>query len=347
MRSPLLLLALLLNPAPLRSENTLFLYKMHQPTAAMLKRLCGLRRAAEEAAFPGAFAAVNVEVPSPELNCRTHAEMLKCDERQVKKGGGRIQPMRPNVSYPLPPAADWCPGAPLDVVSMTPEDLEAVFGATLGRTLFWNQYLLAHVPELYFHATQRAKRSYTRLWVFEQDVGWTGNLFDYLASLAAWPEDFLCENHKQVIHSWRWRHAHSGWAEPDVSSASATDRNKSRIMHRCGVWAVRYSRRLLDALLDEHLFNGHWAHCEFHAASLCMTSKTAFPGDEPCQVRNLRDPQFFANAHKFYAMPFRAAMPMGNSEEIRQQKMKEVRSMYRKHAQGLDAPVVLFHPLKF
>ena len=168
----------------------------------------------------------------------------------------------------------YAPDAPHDVLSfeswcrqpylLHADSLTAFFGKNIGEELHKKQKKGIH--EFAFHAMHRSSLSYDMLWVLEQDVAWQGNLFDLFATFATWNEDVLCDfggrgvnplETRADVHDSNWS-AWSSWAEAA----------KRRTATKCLKFVVRYSRRLLDVMID-FLKMGHWAQDEWFATTVC------------------------------------------------------------------------------
>jgi hypothetical protein len=331
--SGLALVALLaLLQAVAADAGTLLLFKAHSPTEAMLARFCLAAKQSRKAAFPTDFVLLDYS--------------------------------QPNGTSLLPdPASGWCDEPP-ETVRITTADLEELFGK-FWRTYYREGYKLASLPELAFHAKFGAQRKYTAMWVFEQDVGWTGNLFDFFPAYATTYADFMCD---KVV---RWETPAADWAargtpglpawKPprhwnfpwwDFHSGMMAETPKRTV---CGVYVARYSLRLLDHLLRRYLYAGGWAHCEMFASSVCdlqMDLPASWKGN--CKVANLRNDAQFRNPHAFFGANFRVGMPgvnggPGGLSAFAAHRIALDKADFESHfanASLVGAPV-LYHPLKF
>ena len=143
--------------------------------------------------------------------------------------------------------------------------------------------------EIAWFARQGAKLAFDHVWVIEQDVAWQGNLFDSFATFADWRQDLLCYRHYNdtfASHQVRERlriskriyelHSATGWVR------KIPDR------HKCMIFMVRYSWRMLDTLQRDFMALGHWAHGEWFAATVCRFQlggfATAESRDSPCTL---------------------------------------------------------------
>ena len=120
----------------------------------------------------------------------------------------------------------------------------------------------------------------------------------------------------------------------------------------CGVYVTRYSARLLDALVDNYLPQGSWAHCEQFAATVCEMQLVG-PGFEGrnCSVGNLRGDSLFRNPQLMFARNFHTGMPSNNiRSEASIKRNNQDRDEYLKdragHVEGITPPK-LFHPVKY
>ena len=100
---------------------------------------------------------------------------------------------------------------------------------------------------------------YDHLWVFEQDVGWQGNLFDALSTFATWRHDLLVENMFVPPNSaFEQRHQSHAWARESL---------KEHL--KAWVFCVRYSRRLLTTLAFDFAMKDKVGYCEWWAPTIC------------------------------------------------------------------------------
>jgi len=320
---PLALLLLLSLSAVRARARTLFLYKTHSPTEAQLARLCALARRARAAAFPTSVVLLDFS--------------------------------RPNGTTLLPPTSSWC-DSPVNVERVTTGELRRAFGVSSAEMLLAHSYQLSIVPELAFHARHGATRDYEFVWVFEQDVGWVGDLFDFFPSYAVDKEDFLCDKvvRREVPpDAWATRGTGPAWKPPknwnfpwwDAHSGWASELPQ-RVL--CGAYVVRYSRRLLDTLTQRYAVSGAWAHCEFFPATVC-DSGLNLTFDGGCRVGNIRG-KLHSNPNMFFAPNFRVSMPAESvANERNARRNAEARDDFlRWEAKtGPGGRPKLFHPLKY
>lgn len=140
--------------------------------------------------------------------------------------------------------------------------------------------------ELAFHAMHRSSAlselpwgyRYDFLWVLEQDVAWQGNIYEALALLDSRDEDLLCYKPRHVRSTdegGAWWDLHDGAIEEFPAALRWIERSFSlnpwnRVTRlKCNIFFVRYSRRIMDGLLDSYLSKGHWAYDEVFGATLC------------------------------------------------------------------------------
>lgn len=131
---------------------------------------------------------------------------------------------------------------------------------------------MAHFQEVMWHRIYWRKLQYDFSWVMEQDVAWKGILFDFFASFASWPQDFICTRPTTKLVGLdepeflirvpgmtedltKW---HSGW----MNSTHGAPRL------RCYVFLVRYSASLLNDLAAHHSA-GQWGYSEMEAPHFC------------------------------------------------------------------------------
>jgi hypothetical protein len=108
----------------------------------------------------------------------------------------------------------------------------------------------------------------------------------------------------------------------------------------------------MDALVDNYLSQGSWAHCEAFAATVCEL-QLAGPGFEGrnCSVGNLRADSLFRNPQLMFANNFRVGMPGNNKVNEASIKRNGLdRDDYlqskKKSVEGITPPK-LFHPVKY
>lgn len=224
--------------SPVLAQRTLVLFKAHAATPTMLARLCSLGAARSNSSSASSHT--------------YHVAFLA--------SGGDV-----TVCSALFPVH-------ASVINQA-EALETAWGAATARAVGPQVLALGSLAELtwFQHVRNRTGFHFDYLWALEQDVAWTGNVFDALAELSGrGTEDLLC---REVVHgwvgrrhwyslhndNWMWSNLHSGWADDSPGAPRV----------HCGVFAVRYSRRLLELLADEFLSRGRWAHSEWFAPSVC------------------------------------------------------------------------------
>ena len=140
------------------SHRSALLLKVHDPTAAMVERLCHLSVEAAASSFKVAY----------------FVQYYVEKEKQQNHSA-------------------WCGGG-LQVYTLRKSDLVKAFGEETGGALHKNRHHLGSAHEIAFHARHRRKLKYDFLWVVEQDVAWQGNLFDALSTYATWHDDYLCQS---------------------------------------------------------------------------------------------------------------------------------------------------------
>jgi len=165
--------------------------------------------------------------------------------------------------------SDWC--LPFEVVRK--QNLTGLWGEEQALALTSQPWVWCSAPDLTYFALHQASFAYDAMWVFDQDVAWTGNVFRLLNRLGSGrEEDLLCSgvDHGRVgkkhwwnLHNdkWMWHKTHTNWAGWDDSPGAP------RI--RCYIMVVRYSARLLHRLVDDYLNKGIYAHGEFFASTVC------------------------------------------------------------------------------
>ena len=223
------------------AHRSALLIKAHKPTASMLRRFCGLEQEALLSSY---------------------------------KMDWFVQYYQPDRQSEVLPFRTWCNGS-LPVRTLRRSHLLSLFGERTGEVLHRKRFQLGSVHELAFHALHSRSLAYEWLWVIEQDVLWQGNLFEVLATFATWKEDYLCRgpyaataegpvgrprSRENTFFGW-----HSGWAE-------------SLSTHlKCFIFVARYSRRMLDVLVEEYLKEGHWAQGEWFASTVCAYQQELKP----------------------------------------------------------------------
>lgn len=172
------------------NAGTLFLIKVHAPTEAMLARVCEAARQSREAAFPSTFVLLDFTEPT----------------------GSSL----------LPPVSSWCEEE-VSVTRLTLALMAELWGKKHAETFLEHGYHFASLPELTYHAKYGRKGGHKHVWVFEQDVAWTGNVFDFFPSYAILPQDFLCDKLR------RMEMPAEQWAKQDGDGApSPPFRHRSR-----------------------------------------------------------------------------------------------------------------------
>jgi hypothetical protein len=240
--------ALLLLHAAFRSSpvdavaRQLLLIKTHKPTEVMLARWCRHFSQPEEAWRHGFTVAV----------------MFYSSGGDTGLGDGVVT---------IP--SDWC--MPFEVVRK--HNLTALWGEEQALALTSQPWVWSSTPDLSYFALHRAAFPYDSMWVLEQDVAWSGNIFKLLGQLGSGrEEDLLCadvnygrvgKKHWWQLHNdkWMWYKTHTHWSGWDDSPGAP------RI--RCSIMAVRYSTRLLRRLVDDYLNKAIYAHGEFFASTVC------------------------------------------------------------------------------
>jgi len=212
------------------------LIKVHAPTAAMKARFCRLPAdLARSVAFAGA---------------RFHIQLYVADERRI--------PANPLGCAPLVNASSSV---------LTKSDLKRLWPAADVVAIHARRKHLSGVAEVAFFAKHRPP-GVDFLWVLEQDVSWTGNLFDALATFSDWGADLLCQR-PHIVRvkrpgGWTHQYQHSSWLSNTLGSPR----------HICGMFVARYSSNLLRTLSDEYLAKGRWAHVEMFAPAACALEPT-------------------------------------------------------------------------
>lgn len=165
--------------------------------------------------------------------------------------------------------SDWC----MDFEVVRKQNLTSLWGEEQALQLTSQPWLWCSAPDLSYFALHQHAFPYDSMWVFDQDVGWTGNVFELLGMLGEGRrEDLLCsqvdhgrvgKKHWWQLHNdrWMWYKTHSNWSGWDDSPGAA------RV--RCYIMVVRYSARLLHHLVDTYLNNAIYAHGEFFAPTVC------------------------------------------------------------------------------
>jgi hypothetical protein len=234
--------ALLLCSGGGSSGQQLLLIKTHRPTPAMLTRWCRHLSLPSVAASRGFTVAV----------------MFYASGGDRGLGDGV-------VSMP----SSWC----MPYVVVGKQNLTALWGEGQARAFHESPWVWCSAPELSYFALRRGAFPFKAMWVFDQDVAWSGNVFDLLGRLGRGrEEDLLCHDvdrgrvgkkHWWQLHNdnWMWYKTHSNWSGWDDSPGAP------RI--RCEIMVVRYSAPLLHRLVDEYLALGRYAHGELFAPTAC------------------------------------------------------------------------------
>jgi hypothetical protein len=140
------------------------LVKTHNPTAAMLGRICHL---AEEQRFWH----------------QRHARDFMFD--------WYLQYYLPDASQQVLPFQNWCNGTSI-IYTLDQHNLTSLFGEKSGRTFHAQRWILGSVHEIAFHAMHGSQLHYDFMWVIEQDVAWQGNLFELFSTFATKREEDYC-----------------------------------------------------------------------------------------------------------------------------------------------------------
>ena len=237
-------------------RENLLLIKVHRPTTAMLQRIC-------------------------------HLEM----ERTLASESFRfhVQYYIPDEAHEVMAYDSWCPGL-IPISTLSKDNFTMLFGQSNGLLYHRKRYGLTMNHELAFHALYRPRRhdrmpgiaplefTYQFLWVLEQDVAWQGNIYDALAQFDTRDEDLLCFKPRQVHvqdEGGAWWDLHDGAVEDFPATLRWMERSFTRnpwnMVRRlkCNKFVVRYSRRIMDGLIDSYLSRGHWAYDEVFASTLC------------------------------------------------------------------------------
>ena len=199
------------------SHRSALLLKVHAPTEAMLQRWCHLEEEAAQSSF----------------KMDVYIQYYVSREKEQNHSA-------------------WCGDGRLRVFVLREGDLRKLYGKETGGILHANRHHLGSVHEIAFHSLQRKRLDYKHLWVMEQDVAWQGNIFDAFSTYATWQDDYLC----QSPHEDRLETAgnslqkklfveHSGWGDAFP------------VHQKCLIYLARYSRRMLGALSDNFLSQGH------------------------------------------------------------------------------------------
>jgi hypothetical protein len=225
------------------AARQLLLIKTHRPTTAMLARWCRHFSPPEKAARHNFTVAI----------------MFFSSSGDRGLGDGVVT---------IP--SNWC--MPFEVVRK--ENLTARWGEEQAHAFTSQPWVWCSTPEMAYFALHQSSFPYDAMWVFDQDVAWTGNVFDHLAKLGdGRHEDLLCSDvdfHARVgkkhwwqLHNdnWKWHKTHTNWSGWDDAPGAP------RI--RCYIMAVRYSTPLLHRLIDDYLDKGIYAHGEFFAPTVC------------------------------------------------------------------------------
>lgn len=238
-RLALALLALLRSCSVLARE--LLVIKTHWPTRSMLDRWC--RHLGPEAASAAGFTVII---------------MLYTSGGERGAGDGVLT---------IP--SDWC--LPYTVVRKA--NLTALWGKAQAALFTTQPWVWCSAPDLAFYALHQGAFPFSHMWVFDQDVAWSGDVFAALRQLGSGrEEDLLCsgvdwgrvgKKHWWQLHNdnWMWYKTHSNWSGWDDSPGAP------RV--RCYIMVVRYSHALLHRLVHDYLDHGIYAHGEFFAPTVC------------------------------------------------------------------------------
>ena len=246
------------------ATRQLLLIKTHRPTNAMLARWCSHFSRPEDAAKHGFTVAI----------------MFYSSSGDRGLGDGV-------VSIP----SDWC----MSFEVVRKQNLTALWGEEQALALTSQPWVWCSAPDLSYFALHQASFPYDHMWVFDQDVAWSGNVFDLLGQLGdGRDEDLLCSDmdhgrvgkkHWWQLHNdnWMWYKTHTNWSGWDDSPGAP------RV--RCYIMVVRYSRRLLHSLVDDYLNNAIYAHGEFFAATVCgLMMENCTVGDFVSETAPLGEP---------------------------------------------------------
>lgn len=243
--------------APVSQPRQLLLIKTHNPTPAMLERWC-----------------THFANPGPAANHGFEVAIMFYSSSGERGLGDDV------VTIPSP----WC----MPFLVVRKRNLTALWGEAQAEALTSQPWVWCSAPDLAYFALRQDSFPYEHMWVFDQDVAWTGSVFSLLGSLARGRDgsNLLCfdvswgrvgKKHWWQLHNdnWMWWKTHSDWAGWDDSPGAP------RV--RCQIMVVRYSTPLLRHLTGEYLAKGRYAHGEWFAASVCGLS---MPG---CRVSNFAD----------------------------------------------------------
>lgn len=199
-------------------------------------------------------------------------------------------------------------GRHLSFYSFTHHDL-VQFKASFIEEVKNSIWAYASAPDfIYLHSL---KTPFDFAWVFEQDVGWQGNLLSFVEHYRLWPVDFIASKFA-VRHSYEWM-----MAEKFIGDAFVP--NAPRPM--CDAFVMRYSKRFADTIARDYLKKGFIADVEWFTSSVC-TSLTEY---NCTQLDMLRTTPYILG-HPYYA-DFQPPMSTWSVDE---------------HA----SPMQIYHPIK-
>ena len=300
------------------SLRTVLLIKTHTPTAAMVQRFCHLVEEAAATDFSFKFYFTIFIGKSEGVQAR-HIDPVHWQLPESER------------LLPDPTVLSRCPNnATLDVFHLDHDNYTAMWGPITGELLQgkiarggveWNgRWALSSIPELTFFAEHRDTLVFDHMWVIEHDVAWQGNLFDALATFSAWRDDYLCKGVGDAPPGtpWPWYDLHSGTFEFV----------QTRL--RCQRFVARYSRRLMEYLVDLFLKQGHWADDEWFASTVCGRHLHNLTGYN-CTVRDYDAAIAFAD---IFGDPFH----FGQGGDF---------DLNRSLNYTITQPPKLFHPVKF
>lgn len=206
-----------------------------------------------------------------------------------------------------------------------------------------------------------SRQEFHACWLFGlplfQDVAWQGNLFTFFEYFSTWRDDLLCDKVRNLTYIPKtgdqfkdgddgWFAVHSGWANAGVANHSHVKCEMhcklrsyvlfSHILVVPGMkFVVRYSRRLLDVLVDRYLSHGHWAQDEWFASTVCARQLDATFERRECHVGDYQlarsdtasDPKTMFDEYRFWCCP----PPFSESD----------------WHYNISAPPRLYHPMKY
>jgi len=266
--------------------------------------------------------------------------------------GLRVHPGPSHLRYSFAdrPVADWCPqhASRLTLYPVTEADVVGVMGEAAGREVWSHRqeswmvagYGLFHTSLVFvFHSLHHAALRYDQLWVFEDDVAWTGNLFDYMRLFAERPEDLLAGElmRNTVGDYWHWSRMQSadGWAGGDGAAIARTM-----------MFAQRLSAPLLDLLVD-HCRRGHWAHDEWFAATVCVRPEHHLGTHFRRRNCTAWDAWHLSGEFELGLLPVYSPVMWGPSYDEAVWNASAWHAAVAADAAGGDAPLRLYHPVKF